>query len=130
MCECGKKMPLCVTNLLHEISFVCPCHSYSNMQLCKWTRYLAFVRLHQSKQMLPSVPQLLCPRLCPPDFFARWNPCFCSHSVRYKWLGVGVSRNSLIFIPSGDGSRQGAAARLSSPSLGHNGLSNKTGKLD
>lgn len=53
-----------------------PCHIHSNMQLCKWTRYLAFVRLHQSKQMLPSVPRLLCPCLRPPGFFAQWNPFF------------------------------------------------------
>lgn len=63
-------------------------------------------------------------------FFAQWNPFFCSHSVCYKWLGVGVSRSSLIFIPSEDSSRQGRAARLSSPSLGHHVGFRKLGKLD
>lgn len=54
---------------------------------------------------------------------------FCSHSVCYKWLGVGVSRNRLIFIPTEDSSRQSKAARLSSPSLGHSVVLSKLGKL-
>lgn len=58
-------------------------------------------------------------------FLCSVESLFCFHSVCYKWLGVGVSRNSLIFIPTEDGSRQSVAARLSSPSLGHNGVFSK-----
>lgn len=54
----------------------------------------------------------------PSWFLCSVQSLFCSHSVCYKWLGVGVSREGLISIPSEDSSRQGTAARLSSPSWG------------
>lgn len=66
-----------------------------------------------------------------PSWFLRSvESLICFHSVCYKWLGVGVGRNSLIFIPREDSSRQSIAARLSSPSLGHHMDFSKLGKLN
>jgi len=63
------------------------------------------------------------PTPVPSWFLCSVESLFCSHSVCYEWLGVGVSRSSLVFIPTEDGSQQSVAASLPSPSLGMVGFS-------
>ena len=131
LCAKEEKTHLYVLPICYIKYHLCgPCHIYSNMQLCKRTHFFGFCQVASVKTNAAFCSSAALPTPVPSWFLCSVESLFCSHSGCYKWLGVGVSRNSLIFIPTEDGSRQSVAARLSSPSLEHNGIFSKLGKLD